>query len=343
MNINKRIDLLIRLGEYFVMDDESLQSAKQKANVNNPWFSIAFINLALENITKNFLQKDLLEAWVKKYDLQEESPFVKKIGIIMAGNIPLVGFHDFLCVFISGHKAVIKPSSKDEMLIKHIAQKFVEWDEATKDQVIFADNLKNCDAYIATGSNNSGRYFEYYFSKHPSIIRRNRTSVAVLNGNETAKELDLLADDMQLYYGMGCRNVTKLFVPEDYDFIALLDALRRYNYFADFHKYKNNYDYQLALLIMNHKRYMTNDSIILTEDESIFAPVSRVNYSFYEDAETLAESLKNNTDIQCIAGKDFTAFGQAQSPLLTDYADGIDTMEFLKQLDPKSPGPKGSY
>jgi len=120
----------------------------------------------------------------------------------------------------------------------------------------------------------------------------------------------------------------------------LLDALRKYNYFADFHKYRNNYDYQLALMMMNRKHYMTNDSIILTENESVFAPVSRVNYSFYNNPESLAESLKNDTDIQCIAGKGFTSFGQAQSPSLTDYADGIDTMEFLKQL---CSNPEGSY
>ena len=332
MNINERVDLLIQLGEYFVMNDESLQSAKQKAKAGNGWFSIEFIDLALENITKNFLQKNLLEAWIKKYDLKEEPPAVKKIGIVMAGNIPLVGFHDFLCVFICGHKAVIKLSSKDEVLIQHIAEKLFEWNVSTKDQIIFADNLKNCDAYIATGSNNSSRYFEYYFSKYPNIIRRNRTSVAVLNGNETEEDLNLLAADMQLYFGMGCRNVTKIFVPEDYDFIALLDALRKYNYFADFHKYRNNYDYQLALLIMNRKHYMTNDSIILTENESIFAPVSQVNYSYYNDPATLAESLQNNTDIQCIVGKDFIPFGKTQSPLLTDYADSVDTMEFLKQF-----------
>ena len=218
------------------------------------------------------------------------------------------------------------------VLIKHIAEKFFEWNDDAKNHIAFAENLKNCDAYIATGSNNSSRYFEYYFSKYPNIIRRNRTSVAILNGNETKEELDSLADDMQFYYGMGCRNVTKLFVPEGYDFIALLDALRKYNRFADFHKYRNNYDYQLALLIMNHKYYMTNDSIILTENESVFAPVSQVNYSFYNEPKTLAESLKNNTDIQCIVGKDFIPFGKAQSPSLTDYADGIDTMQFLKTL-----------
>lgn len=331
MNINERIDLMARLGEYFVTNDETLQAVQQKAYTQNPWFSIEFINLSLTNIANNFLQKEVLAKWANAYAVQEPST-PKNVGIVMAGNIPLVGFHDLLCVFISGHKAIIKASSKDEVLIKHIAEKIFEWNEDAKNYIVFAEQLKNCDAYIATGSNNSSRYFEYYFSKYPHIIRRNRTSVAVLNGSETNEELDLLADDMQLYFGMGCRNVTRLFVPEGYDFIPLLDALRKYNYFADFHKYRNNYDYQLALLIMNHKFYMTNESVILTENENIFAPVSQVNYSYYNEPKTLAKSLQENKDIQCIIGKGFTAFGQAQSPSLTDYADGIDTMQFLKGI-----------
>ena len=331
MNINERIDLLVKLGEYFLLNNEPLQQAKEKAKAQNPWFSIEFVDLALNNIRQNFLQKDLLQNWANQYDITEPAQ-PKKVGIVMAGNIPLVGFHDFLCVFISGHMAIIKPSSKDSVLIKHIADKLFEWNGDAKHQIVFAENLKNCDAYIATGSNNSSRYFEYYFSKYPNIIRRNRTSVAILNGDETTAELNLLADDMQLYYGMGCRNVTKLFVPEGYDFIALLDALRKYNHFSDFHKYRNNYDYQLALLIMNHKFYMTNDSIILTENESVFAPVSQVNYSSYNEQKTLIKSLQSNADIQCIVGKDFIPFGQSQSPSLTDYADNIDTMQFLKQL-----------
>jgi len=331
MNIKERIDILVKLGEYFVMNDEMLQAAKQKAHAENPWFNTEFVDLALKNITENFLQRNLLEAWVKAYDVQDGG-HAKKIGIVMAGNIPLVGFHDFLCVFISGHKAVIKASSKDETLIKHITQKLIEWNGEAKNYIIFAENLKNCDAFIATGSNNSSRYFEYYFSKYPNIIRRNRTSVAVLKGDESEEELNLLADDIQLYYGMGCRNVTKIFVPQGYDFIALLDALRKYNAFADFHKYRNNYDYQLALLIMNRRFYMTNDSIILAENESIFAPVSQLNYSYYNEPGDLTENLQNNADIQCIVGKDFTPFGQSQSPSLTDYADGVDTMQFLKGL-----------
>lgn len=335
MNLKERIDLLVKLGEYFDTNNKALQSAKQKAQAQNAWFSIEFIDLALSNIAQYFLQRNLLEAWIKQYDLKDNSFYKKNVGIIMAGNIPLVGFHDFLCVFISGHKAIIKPSSKDELLIKHIAEKFFEWNAAAKDHIEFAENLKNCDAYIATGSNNSSRYFEYYFSKYPNIIRKNKTSVAVLNGNETIEELSLLADDMQLYFGMGCRNVTKIFVPEGYDFVPLLSALKKYNYFIDFNKYKNNYDYQLALLIMNHKFYMTNDSIILTENDSVFAPVSQVNYCYYNEPKSLVENLSKNGDIQCIVGKNFIPFGKAQSPLLTDYADGIDTMKFLNELSIK--------
>jgi len=250
----------------------------------------------------------------------------------MAGNIPLVGFHDFLCVFISGHKAIIKPSSKDEVLIQHIAKKLFEWNKETEEYILFAENLKNCDAYIATGSNNSSRYFEYYFGKYPGIIRRNKTSAAILKGDESENELSLLADDIQQYFGMGCRNITHLFVPKDYDFIPLLNALKKYDYFKDFHKYKNNYDYCLALLILNRRFYMTNDSIILTENESIFSPVSQLSYSFYEDIKLLQSTLLNNKDLQCIAGKNFIPFGKSQAPALTDYADGIDTMQFLKQL-----------
>lgn len=333
MNIKERVDLLVRLGEYFLEDNETLQYVKQRANAQNPWFSREFIDLALQNIEQYFLQRHLLQEWIKNYGLKEDPVVPKNIGIVMAGNIPLVGFHDFLCVFISGNRAVIKPSSKDEVLIKHITEKLIEFNKETAAYITFAETLKNCDAYIATGSNNSSRYFEYYFSKYPNVIRRNRTSVAILNGDETEEELNLLADDIQLYYGMGCRNVTRLFVPEGYDFIDLLDALRKYNHFSDFHKYKNNYDYQLALLIMNHKYYMTNDSLILTEGDSVFAPVSQVNYSFYNEPKTLAESLQKNADVQCIVGKGFIPFGKAQSPSLTDYADGIDTMQFLKQLN----------
>ena len=250
----------------------------------------------------------------------------------MAGNIPLVGFHDLLCVFISGHKAIIKPSSKDDVLIKHLGKKLTEWDHRVSDLISFEEMLKNCDAYIATGSNNSARYFEYYFKKYPHIIRRNRTSVAVLDGDETRKELDNLADDVHLYFGMGCRNVTKIFVPNDYDFVTLLDSFKKYNYFKDHHKYRNNYDYYLTLHILNRKFYMTNESIILVENPSIFSPISQLNYEFYTDKGQVRKTLESLEDLQCAVGHDYIPFGQAQLPSLTDYADGIDTVKFLTEL-----------
>jgi len=330
MDLHHRIDIMVRLGEYMQNDNEIFKSIKQKAQFENPWFTQEFIDLAVDNITNNFLQKDKLETWAKKYNVKDVA--AKNIGIVMSGNIPLVGFHDLLSVFISGHNAAIKPSSKDEVLIKHLVQKMIEWDERVTQKIFFAFQLKGCDAYIATGSNNSARYFEYYFNKYPSIIRRNRTSLAVIDNTETKSELEKLADDIQTYFGLGCRNVTKLYVPSEYDFIPLLNALKKYDYFLDFHKYKHNYDYHLAMLIMNNKFYMTDGSLILTENDSVFSPVSQVNYSFYNNLDELMGTLKKNNDIQCIITNKGIQFGKAQFPLLADYADGIDTMKFLSTL-----------
>ena len=332
MNIEERIGLTVTLGDYLLMNDETLQAAKEKARQANPWFTAGFVDMALQNISNNFLKRGSLSTWIEGYDLQKEPAKPKTIGIVMAGNIPLVGFHDLLCVFISGHKALIKPSAKDEVLVKHLAEKLFEWNDETGNHIAFADTLKNCDAYIATGSNNSSRYFEYYFGKYPHIIRSNRTSVAVLDGGETDAELSLLADDIQQYFGLGCRNVTKLFVPEGYDFTPLLNALKKYDYFIDFHKYKNNYDYQLALLILNRKYYMTNDSILLTENESPFSAVSVLNYEYYTDVDAVKERIFSDDCLQVITGHGFVPFGQAQSPSLSDYADGVDTIQFLVSL-----------
>jgi hypothetical protein len=250
----------------------------------------------------------------------------------MAGNIPLVGFHDFLCAFISGHRQTIKPSSKDEVLIRHLVEHLCTLDASVKDLVSFSEMLKGCDAYIATGSNNSARYFDYYFSKYPHIIRRNRTSVAVLSGKESNEELEKLADDVYQYFGLGCRNVTKIYVPEQYDFLPLLEAFRKYNHLIDHHKYKNNYDYQLAVLILNKKFYMTNGSIILLEEAGIFSPISQLNYEYYSTPGELTGRLQQNPDIQCVTGKNVIPFGQAQFPCVTDYADGVDTLQFLLSL-----------
>jgi len=330
MNLQMRIELATQLGQYILSGSPEWLEAKKRASLINPWFTSEFIDIEVGNIAKYFLDKQKLKNWTTSYKIETVSP--KKIGIVMAGNIPLVGFHDFLCVFISGHKAIIKASSKDEVLIKHLAQKLTEWDKEINEMIVFQEMLKDCDAYIATGSNNSARYFEYYFKKYPHIIRRNRTSVAILDGNETTTELEKLADDVHLYFGMGCRNVTKIFVPKDYDFIPLLTAFKKYDHFKDHHKYKNNYDYNLALHILNGKFYMANESIILLENPPIFSPISQLNYELYTDKNAVEESLRSMEDLQCTVGHGHIPFGQAQLPSLTDYADGIDTINFLIKL-----------
>ena len=208
----------------------------------------------------------------------------------------------------------------------------IEWDKEVKELVQFSEMLKGCDAYIATGSNNSSRYFEYYFGKYPHIIRRNRTSVAILTGEETNEELEKLADDVYQYFGLGCRNVTKIYVPEKYDFIPLLAAFKKYNHLADHHKYKNNYDYNLALHLLNKKYYMTNGSILLVEEPSVFSPISQLNYEFYVNKKELVASLKTAPELQCIIGREFIPFGRGQHPGLADYADGVNTLEFLSKL-----------
>jgi hypothetical protein len=331
MILQERIQILNKLSGYMAGNEPAWLAVKERASRENPWFAPEFVEKAVFSITNSFLDPNLLSDWAAKYTVPAEQLAPKKVGLVMAGNIPLVGFHDFLSVFISGHMAVIKPSSKDEILIKHLVDQLIAWDNRVHKLVSFAPQLSGLDAYIATGSNNSSRYFDYYFGKFPNIIRRNRTSVAIIDGTETAAELDLLADDIQTYFGLGCRNVTQLLVPTNYDFIPLLSALKKYEYYLDFHKYKHNYDYHLALLIMGNKYYMNTDSLILTENESPFSPVSQVHYQFYNEPQQLSYLIES-TDIQCIIGHGYNPYGSAQAPSLIDYADGADTLAFLLTL-----------
>jgi Acyl-CoA reductase (LuxC) len=331
MKLQQRIELLVELGKYLQENNVDWQAAKETAFNRNGWFTPEFSELAAANIAGNFLQPDLLEKWAAHYSL-DDNIGGKNVGIVMAGNIPLVGFHDFLCVFLSGHSQTIKLSSKDDVLLKHLVQQMYSQDVTVQNYIAFADRLKGCDGYIATGSSNTARYFDYYFGKYPSVIRRNRTSAAILDGTETSEELDRLADDVCLYFGLGCRNVTKLVVPEGYDFVPLLKAFDRFLYFADHFKYKNNYDYHLTIQIMNNRFYMTNGAVLLTEDPGLFSPISQLHYSFYTDKKAAAEELLQNSDLQCLTGKGFTPFGQAQKPALTNYADGVDTLQFLLGL-----------
>ncbi|MEO8820317.1 MAG: acyl-CoA reductase [Ginsengibacter sp.] len=331
MNLEERITIIIKLKEYLMEDSEELKLVKQNAYEKNKWFTREFIDLSIKNICENYLDEKKLLVWANHYHIDDNIQ-PQKIGVVMAGNIPLVGFHDFLSVFITGHHLVIKLSDKDDVLLKHLIDKMIGWNAKISSVVKTAEMLKDCDAYIATGSNNSARYFNRYFGKYPSVIRSNKTSVAVLSGDETISQLTSLADDVYLYFGLGCRNVTKLWVPKNYDFAMLLDVFKKYNYFSDLTKYRNNYDYNLALLIMNNKYYMTNESIILSENENVFSPVSVLNYSFYENEKSVTEQLENNASIQCVVGNKYIPFGKSQSPGLFDYADGIDTIKFLLSM-----------
>ena len=351
MNLEHRIHLLSELGNYCLSEDAGWKEIRHRAYLENGWFIPEFIKEAVQQIAREYLQKDKLTQWARGYELPREKKAPKQVGLIMAGNIPLVGFHDFLSIFISGHRQLIKPSSRDEALIRHLVGQLIRLDPEVSSYVGFAERLKGCDAYIATGSNNSARYFDYYFAKYPHIIRRNRSSVAILNGRETTAELEALAEDVYLYFGLGCRNVTKLYVPENYDFVPLLDAFRNYDHLADYAKYKHNYDYQLTILLLNKKYYMTNGTILLAENSAIFTPISVLNYEYYQPASQSATpplpapetagsparpsplpALAADPDVQCIVGEGGIPFGKAQHPALNDYADGVDTLRFLRDL-----------
>lgn len=334
----ERIELMVQLGNYLRSDSEDWALAKENAFRQNGWFTLDYIEHAVNAITEQFLDKSKLEAWASHYSNLSNEPTGKVLGIVMAGNIPLVGFHDFLCGFIAGHTLRVKLSSKDTVLWQHIFRWLYSIAPEFDQQVQEAEMLKGCDAYIATGSNNSARYFEQYFAKYPHIIRRNRTSVAILDGTESAEELEQLADDVSLYYGLGCRNVTKIWVPEGYNFEALLGSFSKYAHHEFHNKYKNNCDFQLALYLLNKVHYMTNNVLLMVPNESVYAPISVLHYGYYTDKQALIEQLTQDDNIQCIEAKTETKDekivlpGGSQSPTLFDYADGVDTMAFLSSL-----------
>lgn len=330
MDLQNRIRILAELGEFMLSEDISWKNAKTRAFQQNAWFIPDFIDLSISQIAERFLQKDLLEKWVSDYQIPDREETPKKIGLVMAGNIPLVGFHDFLCCYINGHDPVIRLSSRDSSLFP-VMLEFLNKKNQAAGQITVSPMLKGMDAYIATGSNNSARYFDYYFGKYPSLIRRNRTSIALLEGDETTEELEKLADDVFLYFGLGCRNVTQIRVPENYDFVPLLGAFRKYQWMADHHKYKNNYDYRLSLAILNKLQYMSNDCLLMLENDSPFSPIAVLHYTYYKD---IKNSIPMETDenLQCMIGRQFLPFGESQRPGLSDYADGRDTMKFLRSL-----------
>jgi hypothetical protein len=328
MKLEDRIAALASLSEQLADTDAGWREAVARARAANAWFHPRFVERAARHIREAFLDRRALEAWAARYDIPAEGSATRSVGIVMAGNIPLVGMHDLLCAFLAGRRTVVKPSERDRVLVEYVVDRLRRALPDADERLLLAERLNGCDAYIATGSDNSARHFERYFAHRPHVIRRNRTSVAVLDGHETADELRRLADDVCTYYGLGCRNVTQVLVPEGYDFAPLLEALRTYEWMREEHKYRNNLDYQLTLLILNRRFYMSNDSTLLVEDPSPFSPIGVLHYRHYRPDEAPAESI-DPARIQCIVGRGHTPFSRAQSPAIDDYADGLDTMSFL--------------
>jgi hypothetical protein len=300
----------------------------------NSWFTQDHLAFTFKSWS-NLLNKNSLKEWTSFYTLNVDSP--KTVAVIMAGNIPLVGFHDFLSVLLSGHKILIKQSSNDKHFLPLIA-KYLEYVEPDfKGYIIFNEGkLDNFDATIATGSNNTARYFEYYFGKYPHIIRNNRNSLAVLTGNESAKDLKNLGEDIFRYFGLGCRSVSKIFVPRGYDFDQLFKAVFDYKDIINYIKYKNNYDYNKAVYLMSEFKLLENGFLMLKEDPSYASPIATLFYEYYDDISVLEEQLKKDANqIQCVVSNSIensVNFGATQCPTLTDYADGVDTMAFLSEL-----------
>lgn len=308
----------------------------QRASSLNGWFTKEQLVYTFWSWTRA-LQKENIDKWLSSYDFTKEP--LKNVGLILAGNIPLVGFHDVLCVLISGNKAIIKLSSNDQNLIPILLDYLVRVAPEFKDRILITkDALSNFDATIATGSNNTSRYFDYYFSKVPSIIRKNRHSVAVLNGNESFEDLQALGEDIFRYYGLGCRSISKLLVPKDYDFKTFFEAIYSFSYVINYEKYANNYDYNKAVFLMSNFKILDNGFLTLRQAEGFASPISSVFYEYYNDLSEIEQLLKEKADeIQCVVSNEnipgSVAFGSTQCPNLWDYADDIDTLDFLLNLN----------
>ncbi|HNW70543.1 MAG TPA: acyl-CoA reductase [Bacteroidales bacterium] len=323
--------------EYHV--PKCLAEAVDNSMIHNGYFTKQNIFLALNSIAI-MLEKDKIKKWIHHYEpLFKTTSNPCKVGVVLAGNIPIVGFHDFLCVLVSGNIFMGKLSQNDRYLLPAIAEVLSAIDNRYKDLIYFTENkLEGFDAVIATGSNNTSRYFEYYFGKYPHIIRKNRNSIAVLAGNETDDQLTLLAADIFSYFGLGCRNVSKIYIPESFDLQRFIDAMKPFSFILDHHKYKNNYDYYKTIFIMDKRIIIDGGFFLLVEDPSMYSPVSVINFERYSDINSVQTFLQEHSDsIQCIVGSssiDTAAvpFGKAQHPELWNYADNSDTMNFLLTL-----------
>ena len=335
----KRVEALIKLGDHLLnFNGEDAAYAKLSNHVTratqaNGWFTLEHIKKAFTDWGEA-LQENKLSSWLLPYEFSEKNK--KKIALILAGNIPLVGFHDLVCVWLSGHDALVKCASKDEHLLPYLTH-FLEQEAGQKCFTFTSSPLSNFDAVIATGSNNAGRYFEHYFGAYPHIIRKNRNGVAVLDGTETQEELNALGNDILHYFGLGCRNVSKLYLPEGFDLNAIFGGLYPHADIIQHNKYANNYDYNKAVFLMSDFNFLENGFIVLKESSEFSAPIACVHYEFYQNSNLLKNELETHSDqIQCLVSKlpipGAIPFGKAQQPELMDYADGIDTLSFLNEL-----------
>lgn len=328
---------LVELGKR-IKADELLKQKAIAAERQNPWFTATFVQQALDAICTEMLDEAKLKQWLSAYQLK---PVNKTIGLVFAGNLPLVGFHDFLCAYVAGCRMKIKLSSKDDLLFPRLVELLWEIDPDLKGRVEIVEKLKDFDAVIATGSDNTNRYFEYYFRQYPKILRKNRNSVAILTGEESDTELQALANDVFAYFGFGCRNVSKIYVPVGYNFEKLFPNFNKYAWLHQHTKYMNNYDYNRTILLLNKTPHFANEFVMLVENESIPSPIGNLNFEYWHDDKVLNSKLKQSADkIQCVVSAEpgrwqlpsSVKFGQSQHPELWDYADGVDTMQFLLSL-----------
>jgi hypothetical protein len=309
---------------------ESAQEVIISQVAYNGWFTEINTRRAIGEWANN-LKRSSLEAWLKHYPIQDQPHKEETVAIICAGNIPMVGFHDILCVLLGGHKAMIKLSSDDARLIPLFLYLVMKWEPGLKPYILWAEGkLQNFDRIIATGSDNTSRYFHAYFDKYPNIIRHSRTSVAILNGQETEEELNGLAHDIFDYFGLGCRNVCKVFLPEGYDLNVLISALLPFQSVIQHNKYANNYDYNKAVWLLNQEDLLENGFMIFKQDQGWVAPTASLFYEYYSDLNQVTARIQGHQDhIQCVVGHGYTPFGQAQCPKLSDYPDGVDVMKFI--------------
>ncbi|MCT4623692.1 MAG: acyl-CoA reductase [Schleiferiaceae bacterium] len=344
MDLKARITAFAELGNCFRdytsqnqdnTNSEAFETVLIKAKVKNAWFTPENSKMAF-NAWAEQLTVSKLNEWLSPYQIEDSQP--KRIGIIMAGNIPLVGFHDLLVVLITGNIALVKMSSDDDVLMSFVLDKLIEIEPRFEERIIRVEKLEEPDAVIATGSNNTARYFEAYFGKYPNIIRKNRNSVAVLTGDESDDEIKLLADDLFQYFGLGCRNVTKLYIPEGFDLNRIFGNIMHYGELAYHNKYSNNYDYYRAIYMLNKEPFLENGFAVLREHENIGSPVAIIHYAYYKNIEEVNETLNALEDqLQCIVSgngliENSVSFGDSQKPGLADYADNVDTVEFLLEL-----------